>query len=301
MKMKLKNHHKSIIILFFLLGVIIGNTDAQDSTSSPTILSVQYFLPENNLPHISVSTKRKVGKKFEPVTGIRVKVYFNEAIDNNLLGETTTGVSGEGWVAFPASFKSTWDSLNEFKFVATTLPAKNQEALTEEVSVKKAILVIDTTITDGVKTMTAQLKEKKGNEWVPVNQIEMKLGVKRELGNLPIGESDTYTSDSTGIASVGFNRDSLPGDKKGNIVLVAKVEDNDIYGNLIAEKSVPWGKIAGTEANFWHRSLWSTGNRAPVWLLILAAGIIFGVWGTLIYLVFKLIKIRKLGISHPVG
>jgi hypothetical protein len=41
------------------------------------------------------------------------------------------------------------------------------------------------------------------------------------------GDEETYTSDSTGMASAGFKRDSMPGDEKGNLILVVRVEDND--------------------------------------------------------------------------
>ena len=59
----------------------------------------------------------KVGRKFEPVKNIPVNVYFNEATEKNLLGKIITGINGEGKISLPASFKATWDSLNEFKFV----------------------------------------------------------------------------------------------------------------------------------------------------------------------------------------
>ena len=110
-----------------------------------------------------------------------------------------------------------------------------------------------------------------------------------------MGDAETYTSDSTGVASAGFKRDSMPGDDKGNLVLVARVEDNENYGNLAVEKSVPWGKAVQAETHFWHRTLWSTGNRAPIWLLFIALSIIIGVWGTIIYIVRNLIKIKKMG------
>ena len=145
------------------------------------------------------------------------------------------------------------------------------------------------------------LKEKKGNEWMAVKEIEMKLSIKRLQGNLTVGEAETFTSDSTGTASAAFIKDSMPGDAKGNIILVARVEDNDSYGNLVVEKSVPWGKVAKAETNFWHRTLWSTGNRAPVWLLVIAFAIIIGVWGTLIYLVWQLVKIKKMGKAFERG
>ena len=69
----------------------------------------------------------------------------------------------------------------------------------------------------------------------------MKIGVNRMGGNLTAGDEETYTADSTGTVTVEFKRDSLPGDQREKLFLVAKVEDNDQYGNLSVEKTVPWG------------------------------------------------------------
>lgn len=294
--MKKNFHHKIFIIFLLVIGITIHKTNAQDSAEvAPTILSLRYFLPENKIPYIIVNTKKKVGRIFEPVKNITVNVYFNEASENNLLGKIITAGNGEGRVAFPASFKTTWDSINEFKFVAESVPAKGEELISTDLTVKKAILVIDTLNDGESKTVTAQLKEKTGDEWVAVKEIEMKLGVKRMLENLTVGDAETYTSDSSGTANAVFIRDSLPGDNKGNIILVAKVEENDTYGNLIVEKQVPWGKPVIAESHFWHRTLWSTGNRAPIWLLFIALSIIVGVWGTFIYLIMQLLKMKRMG------
>ena len=293
--MKKNNHHKLFIILLFLLGSTMSKTYAQDSAVAITVLGVRYFLPENKVPYIEVSTKKKRERKFEPVKGIPVNVYFSEATEKNLLGKIVTGITGEGRVALPPSFRSTWDSLNEFKFLAVSDSSAGVESLSGDVTIKKAILVIDTISSDGVRSVTAKLKEKKGNEWVVVKDIEMKLGIKRSLGNLTVGEAETYTSDSSGLASAEFKKDSMPGDEKGNIILVARVEDNDNYGNLVVEKAVPWGKPVQTEAHFWHRTLWSTGDRAPVWLLFIALSLVVGIWGTIIYVIRKLIQIKKMG------
>jgi len=294
--MKKNNHHKLFIIFLFLLGATFSKTYGQDSAVSSTVLSVRYFLPENKVPYIEVSTKNKKGRKFEPVKGISVNVYLNEAGEKNLLGKTITDFSGTGRVALPASFKATWDSLNEFKFVAVSDSSAGVESLSGDVTIKKAILVIDTTSAEGVRTVTAQLKEKKGNEWVAVKEIEMKLGLKRSLGNLSVGDAETYTSDSTGMASAEFKHDSMPGDVKGNLILVARVEDNENYGNLVVEKPVPWGVASKADLKFFdQRTLWSTRFRTPLWLLFIAYSIMIGVWGTIIYLVLQIIKIKKMG------
>ena len=293
--MKLSCHHKLFIILLFFFTIANNKIIAQDSAASKTVLNVRYFLPQNKVPYIEVSTKNKVGRKFEPVTGVAVNVYFNEERAANLLGKIITDVSGTARVAIPANFKAAWDSLSEIKFVAVSDSSKEVASLSSDITIKKATLVMDTVSADGIRTVTAQLKEKKGNMWVAVKEIEMKLGIKRMLGNLSAGDAETYTADSTGLAVAEFKRDAIAGDEKGNLILVASVEDNDTYGNLTVEKSVPWGKPLQINTHFWHRTLWSTGGRAPVWLLVTAFSIIAAVWSVIIYLIRQIIKIKKMG------
>ena len=81
-------------------------------------------------------------------------------------------------------------------------------------------------------------------------------------------------------------------------MLVAKVEDNEQYGNLIIEKTVPWGIATRVDNSFFNqRTLWSTRFRTPWWLLFMAYSIVIAVWGTIIYLVLQIVKIKKLGVA----
>ena len=295
--MKMYRHHKFIILLMFLLGTSSETINAQDSAAaSPTLLSINYFLPASHVPYLEVTTKKKVGRKFEPVQNISLTIYFNEAEEKNLLGKVTTDAIGKARIGLPPSFKNAWDSLNEFKFLALSDSSAGHEPLSADITIKKAILTVDTTSVDGVRTVIGELKEKNGDAWVAVKDIDMNLSIKRMLGNLSVGDEATYTSDSTGVSSAEFKRDSIPGDEKGNITLVAKVDDNDTYGTLFAEKTVDWGSAIQPPKDFFaQRTLWSTRFRTPIWLLVVAYSIVIGVWGTIIYLVFQLIKIKKLG------
>jgi hypothetical protein len=294
--MKMYRYHKFIIIILMLFGTSVGSINAQDSVASKTELSISYFLPVDKVPHLEANAKRKVGRKFEPVKGVNVNIYFNEAEATNLLGKIVTDADGKGRIGLPPSFKNTWDSLNEFKFVAQSDSSAGHGPLSADITIKKAILTVDTTSVDGARTVIAELKEKSGNDWVPVKGVDMKLTIKRMLGNLSVGDAETYASDSTGVSSGEFKRDSIPGDQKGNIILVAEVDDNDTYGNLATEKTVAWGTAVNPPKNFFdQRTLWSTRFRTPLWLLFVAYSTIIGVWGTIIYLVFQIIKIKKLG------
>ncbi len=293
---KLHRLYRLVTVLLFLSGTSVSALRAQDSVATPTILSLSYFLPVNKVPYLEITTRKKVGRKFEPVTNIPVSIYLNEAEATNLLGKITTGSNGKARMGIPPSFKNAWDSLSEFTFLAQSDLPTAQEVLTADLTIKKAILTIDTTSEDGVRTVTAMLKGKSGADWVPVKDIDMRLSIKRILGNLSVGDDETYTSDSTGISSAAFTRDSIPGDEKGNIILVAKVDDNDTYGNLVTEETVGWGKAIKPGRNFFdQRTLWSTRFETPLWLLFTAYFIVIIVWGTIIYLVFQMVKIKRLG------
>jgi hypothetical protein len=293
--MKAFRYHKLSIILLLLFGPWISKINAQDSVASKTQLSISYFLPVNNLPYLEVNTRKKNGRKFEAVTNIPVNIYFDQAERKNLLGQVTTDSTGKGRIGLPASFKNEWDSLNEFKFIAEESSPQG-EALSADITIKKAILTIDTTSADGTRMVTAELKEKNGDNWIPVKDIDMVLSIKRLLGNLSVGDKETYTSDSTGVSRAEFKRDSIPGDQKGNIILVAQIVDNDNYGNLAVEKLVNWGTPVKPPKNFFaQRALWSIRTETPFWLLFTVYSIVLGIWGTFIYLIFQVRKIKKLG------
>src|SRR5205814_343662 len=112
------------------------------------------------------------------------------------------------------------------------------------------------------------------NDWAPAKDVEMRIGVKRLGAELKIGDEETYTTDSTGQVAAEFKRDSLPADEKGNLILIAKVEDNDSYGSLSIEKTVPWGVYFKRENNFGQRALWASRGKAPIWLYAMAYSII---------------------------
>jgi hypothetical protein len=293
--MKAYRFTKSFIILVLLLGTSISKIQAQDSVAPKTQLSISYFLPVNKVPYLEVNTRKKTGRKFEPVKNIAVNIYFDQPERKNLLGQVTTDSIGKARIGLPPSFKNEWDSLNEFKFIAEE-SSPEKEPLTAEITIKKAILTIDTTSGDGTRMVTAELKEKNGDNWIPVKDIDMLLSVKRLLGNLSVGDKETYTSDSTGVSRAEFKRDSMPGDQKGNIIIVAQVVDNENYGNLAVEKSVNWGTPAKPIKNFFaQRALWSIRTQTPFWLLFTVYFIVAGIWGTFLYLIFQVRKIKKLG------
>lgn len=276
--------------------LMAGGLAAQDSATTESIIKLRYFSDDNKIPYLLVQTQLKIGKKFTPVTNVPVKVYIDsDSSEATMIGKIVTGKNGEAFVILPESARDIWVASAMHNFIALSTATKDFGEIKAELSITKSKIIIDTSSEENVKNITVTVTEFKNNEWVAAKDVEVRIGIARLGSILPAADEETYTTDSAGKAVADFNKDSLPGDEKGNIMLVAKVEDNELYGNLIVEKKVPWGVYKKLPDNFNARTLWATRDKAPGWLLFMAYSIVIGVWGTLIYLIWQLIKIKKLG------
>jgi hypothetical protein len=73
------------------------------------------------------------------------------------------------------------------------------------------------------------------------------------------------------------------------------IEDHDEFGSIFAFTMKKWGKpTVDDNSAFERRTLWSTRDKTPYWLLVFPNLIIFGVWGVIVYLVLQIFKIKKL-------
>lgn len=290
--MKNMNCHKPLLIL----GVILCMgflAVSQDSSKQELLADISYHMPANRVPYLLVNTKSKVGKRFVQVPGIPFTVYLDAA--PNTIAKGVTDQNGKARLDIPASMKNAWDSSATHEFILQTEATKEFDEVTAEISITKSKISIDTVAGADARSLRVAVMQLNNDEWVPAGEVELKLGVKRLGGELPVGEEESYTTDSTGEAIIEFKREELPGDTAGNIILVARVEDNELLGNLSAEATVPWGLASKQPQALTERSLWATRDRAPVWLLITAISIMVIVWGTIIFLIIQLIKIRRLG------
>jgi len=282
------------ILLTTCLFVLAVNAFAQDSTKNTLNISLSYFNENNKVPYLVAKVKSKIDGKFRQIGSIPLALYLDTDSTTNLIGKVVTDENGQAAASIPPTLKSQWGHFTKHDFIAVFDGDKKYEATKATVSITRAKISIDTS---SDKKVVATVYELQDTNWVPVKGVDVGMAIRRMDAYLNINETATFSTDSTGQASADFKRDNIPGDLKGNIILVAKVDDNDKYGNLTAEKIVPWGSKFVAENSFNKRTLFATRDKAPIWLLILAYSIAFSVWGTLVILIVNLIKIRKLGIQ----
>jgi hypothetical protein len=290
--MKKLNLYKYLLLnLSFSLLLLNTSLFAQgDSTPAKKIVKLHYFNINNNVQYLLLESSLKKGKIFTPQQNKLYDLYLDTGT-TNLVAKLKTDENGQAKAFIPPALKTVWDASPQHRF---TVKEGDDEIISDFV-ISKAKITIDTTTTDGVRNMIVTVMKSEKDKWIPAKEVEMKVGIDRQGSILSAGDQATYTTDSTGSVTVEFKRDKLPGDEQGNIILAAKAEDNEFFGTLSVSKKATWGVPFVANKNFFdQRTLWSTRFKTPFWLLFMAYSIVIGVWGTLMYLVFQMIKIKKL-------
>ncbi len=130
------------------------------------------------------------------------------------------------------------------------------------------------------------------SDGIPVSEVPVNLSVKRLFGNLPIG--DAIATDSTGVATFDFPQD-IPS-RDGKLTIFAKIVDDENYMNTETSGIVNWGKVVVSDnSNVEDRSISAGRDKAPIYFITASLIIICLIWGTLIYAVLQVFKIKRLG------
>lgn len=166
------------------------------------------------------------------------------------------------------------------------------EGAEESVTVRRARMTLDAVKADSLMTVTLRMRGRSGATDVPVTETTVGIYVKRLFGMQKLGEIAT---DEKGEGSLEIPQ-GLPGDPKGNITLVARIDENELYGNLEAAVVQPWGIPVSDRQQDQPRALWS--SHPPLWMLITFIVLMAAVWGHYLVILYELFRLRKEQPAH---
>lgn len=285
-------------IRFFIataLCLIAILVQAQDKVEKGTIsINLAYHQLNDDLPQIKVSAKTKIERRFQPVEGVEINIFLNAETSQGFIGRVKTNSHGAGSLPLPDRFKDHWDSLSTFTFIGTLTQNDRFEDQSAELEISKVRIELTLNEADSVRTIRAKVLARKDTGWVAQPETEIKLVVRRLNSDFAATEEETFITDEKGEISAEFTL-SIPGDAQGNIVIGAKIDDHETYGNLVSAKTAKWGLLLLPDNSFGKRTLWATRDKTPLWLLIFPNLIIITVWGIIFYLVYLIARIVKLG------
>lgn len=131
------------------------------------------------------------------------------------------------------------------------------------------------------------------NNGEPIEELDLYFYVKRTFSNLPIGDVFN-TTDENGMVKVEFPND-LPGDHEGNVTILVKIMESDLYNDLTIETTKKWGipteQLDQLEEK---RSLWAAAANAPIVLVISISVMIVSIWFINCYIIYTLFRISKI-------
>ncbi len=154
---------------------------------------------------------------------------------------------------------------------ATTRPAKNATVtIAAEKNEEGKKVLAATVLVDGK----------------PLANAKVGIFVKRTFGDLKLGE-DTTLDD--GKAEVPFPSD-LPGGTTGTLDVIARVIEPEQYASASIEKSMPGAVVVTVKDDPYPRAIWAP--RAPLPLILTFVVLLSGVWGTYMFVIIQLRKIR---------
>jgi hypothetical protein len=301
--------HAVILCAWILIHSAAPAQETKDSASQttgqegkPSFTMNISSLSSNGARVVKVILTRKENKKTIIVNDVKApfSLYLGEvkAYDpsdgTGLIGKLNINYEGEGMFVLPVDFYKLSAGLHKYTFIVKMASDPKYEDAEESIIVTDAKISMVYSGEDSVKTATATLMAWKDNGYVAVPGAELKLCIKRTFNFLLFGETGAVT-DSSGQVTGELPLD-LPGNADSTLTIFGRLEDDENYGTVEGGLSVHW-TILPKKNPVRGRTLWSSGDNAPLILVISSLTIIVIIWGTIFYLLRLLFKIKKLGKS----
>ncbi len=236
---------------------------------------------------LRAAVKAKIDGKVRKMHSLKIHYYLVNDSAETELGAINADLNGYGvFNVKPEQVIDNKEGILNFK--AKVNANKNMEEGVGEVSVKRAKLIATPIEEEGVYSVQVKLVDLSTGTETAVSEAAIGLYVKRMFNPLKVGEG---TTDENGEAIIEFPG-KLPGDAKGNLNIVARLDEDENFGFLEASfTGEKWGIPISDKLEDQPRALWSA--HPPLWMLITFIVLMLAVWGHYIVIVYELFRLRK--------
>jgi len=291
MKKVIKENKKSDVgatgIIILLMLVSAPCALAQDETGIQTVLKLEYFHVDS-LQNLTATLQAKQEGRYLPLQGMEINFKFRQGSTEKPIGTALTNENGKVSIAIPEEVLTTGGDKGIYSFEAMFNGKDKYSKVSTETTMKPLKMEMSFFQKDQDKMVDLKAFEPgKDNQWVPVENLDIQFYVPRTFSLLKVGQS-AITNGST---SLEFPI-SIPGNQLGYLTIVAKVEENEIYGNVEVSGTINWGKPLPPVKTI-KRGLGDTD--APLWMVYTLIVLLSLVWFHYMYVIFNVFRIRNLG------
>lgn len=273
------------ILFLSLFPVFSVHLFSQQVTLISPYIQLQYFKNTDDQRILQTTLTYSKNRMELPLPGMEIS-FFTGGDQKELIAKALTDNKGVARFELGNDIKLKTDRDGMWAFSSEFKGNDTIEAGTSEITVKNVRLEMVLSLADSIKTITVKAFVNDNGKEKPVSGEAVKLYVPRMFSLLPVSE---LTLDEMGTASVEFPSD-LPGDKEGNLTIIAKFEENVTFGNVEKRETLVWGLPTDYSVPTTHRALWT--KTAPRWMIYTLSILLAGVWGHYLFALISLISIR---------
>ncbi|UCH15635.1 MAG: hypothetical protein JSV22_06645 [Bacteroidales bacterium] len=284
--------NKTLIITVLLLHTAIKIISAAEEEPTlelyKTKLGLNYTKKTSGDKILMARLTSRVERKWIGIKNAEVYFYAQVDTTDTLLGKTKTDDNGESVLHISAS-RILKNYSDDFIFKVKFEGNETYTGAEKELKIRNVEMIISLSEVDSIKTVNIEVYETDSiSEKLPLEDVDVYFYVTRLFGLLKIGEGWLIN----GKSSIEFPND-LPGDTTGNLTIVARIEDNEVYGNVEVRENIDWGIAISHNPGNTARELWT--RTAPLWMIISLVSLLSFAWIIYIMLFYNMYRIRKTG------
>lgn len=273
---------------FFLLSVLTLTSNfsfSQENAKISPSVTLQYFKDNDDNSFLKTTLTYSKNRMEHPLSGMKIAFYSGSG-KKTTLAEIVTDEKGVATYNLKPGSDFSADENGLWSYSTLFEGNDTIESGASVLLIRDVKLSMKLTDIDSIKTIILKAEKTEKGKMVPVSGELLTVYVPRMFSFLPIVE---VTLDEAGNASVEFPAD-LPGDKDGNITLIARFEEHPEFGNIEKITTLKWGVPSTSSIHSSHRALWT--KTAPKWMIYTLTILLTGVWGHYLFALISLIRIR---------
>jgi len=277
--------YKSILNILLLVTITGSVLFAQEPKKKTTRVAVEYIKDHERVEALNIILRVRDGR-YVPLKNAQVEIYNRNDTTRVLLRKISTDEDGKVTYILEDNPDIHMDTLGIMKFEVEYYGDDENSGSNKSISVKRADLDITFIKIDSLRSIEALVSEEKEKEIVPVKDLRINFFVKGTFSLYPFGKGQT---DEGGRINIDFPIE-MPGDTAGILTIVARVEEDDIYGTIETRGDINWGIPVPLPEEI-QRGLGDTD--APLWMVYTLIILFSAVWFHYVYVVYLIVKIKR--------
>jgi hypothetical protein len=280
----------TLCLLLILWGPELTNTEIFASQEgSKAVPDFSFSCTQNNRQFIlDARLSYWTGEREIPISGAMIIFSHIAGEDSWQLEAIPTDMEGKAEFQIDKQSERLKNEDGDYTFRAVFEGNPDYEMSEDMVSVKPLDMSLNFVKIDSVRTIVAEAAEtdSAGNR-IPLEDTDVYFYVPRSFSLLPVGE-EWFMG---GRAQVDFPT-TLPGDSLGNLTIIARIEDHELYGTVEAVAVKDWGLAVPRVIVEKRRGLGDTD--APLWMVYTLIVLLSIVWFHYLYVFYIMLRIKKL-------